>query len=524
MRFGTHVFISYAHGDNLEVAGQGWVSRFHELLEGFLTSNLKRTKAVIWRDKRLADNDVFDPVIMQQLPDSAVLVAVLSDNYVESEWCRREAQAFCDSAERSLGLAPNHKSRVFKVIRLPPERQDALPVPMRATLGSEFFVRVDKDEHESKDEHDRPLPLDPCYGDDYGKRLNLRVSLLAHDIATTLKAVDAADAAQAQQAEQAQQTTQARQDRPAAIDVSRPTVYLAQCGSDRQDHREALRSELTMRGYPVLPDRELPSDGAACHAEVARLLERAALSVHLLGSSPGMVPDGSDDAVTVIQNALAVERARVAGLRRVVSLADAAASRNARHQQFLEAMRRDAALQGNAEVIAADLEAVKAVVQAALDRIEAPPPPPPPPDDATASAAATVYVVFDERDRKATVPLRKALAARGLTVLTPVFEGAAKEVREANEDRFTRCDAVVVFYGNGTEAWKAGVDNDVRRAAALRPGRPLHAVFTWLAEPATDAKADAIDMAEPNLIDGLSGFSEDLVDPIVTALTGVHRG
>jgi hypothetical protein len=507
MRFGKHVFISYAHGDNLEVVGQGWVSRFHELLEGFLTSNLKRTKAVIWRDKRLADNDVFDPVIMEQLPDSAVLVAVLSDNYVESEWCRREAEAFCDAAQKTFGLAPNNKSRLFKIIRLPPERQDALPAALRETIGSKFFVRVDKDERESKDENDKPLPLDPCYGDDYGKRLNLRVSLLAQDIANTLKAIDAAGSTEVTRA-------------TAADSVKRPTVYLAQCGSDRHEHRDALRSELTMRGYAVLPHRELPSDEAACRAEVAKLLERSALSVHLLGASPGMVPDGSEDSVVVVQNALAVERARVAPLQRVVSLADSTVSKSARYQQFLEAMRRDAELQFRAELISADLEAVKGAVQAALARLEAPSPA----AEALSANAVTVYVIFDERDRKATVALRKSLAARGLTVQTPVFEGPAKEVREANEQRLAGCDGVLVFYGSGTDAWKASVDSDLRKAAALRPGRRLSRVFIWLAEPATGAKADAIDMAEPNVIDGLSGFSEELLEPIVTSLLEARHG
>ena len=106
MSFNTHVFISYAHADNLEAGGPGWVSQFHALLEPFLTSRLKRTKAVIWRDKRLSDNDVFDPVIMKQLPDTAVFVAVLTDNYVDSEWCQREANTFCEVAARRYWPGP----------------------------------------------------------------------------------------------------------------------------------------------------------------------------------------------------------------------------------------------------------------------------------------------------------------------------------------------------------------------------------------------------------------------------------
>jgi hypothetical protein len=163
---------------------------------------------------------------------------------------------------------------------------------------------------------------------------------------------------------------------------------------------------------------------------------------------------------------------------------------------------------------------VKTAVHAALARLEAPTAAAP----LASTGAPAVYVIFDERDRKATVPLRKALAARGLSVQVPVFEGDAAEVRTANQERLTQCDAVLVFYGAGTEAWKASVDSDVRRAAALRQGRPLHGVFTWLAEPSSAAKTDAMDMGEPGLIDGLQGLSDGLIEPIVAALTGRSNG
>ena len=511
MAFNTHVFISYSHGDNVEPGGQGWVSRFHELLEGFLTSRLKRTKAVIWRDKRLSDNDVFDPVIMEQLPDSAVFVAVLSDNYVESKWCQREAEAFCKAASESIGLAPDHKSRIFKVVKLPPERQDSLPAPMRETLGTNFFVRVDKDAQESRDEHDQPLPLDPSFGTSFAAKLNLRVSLLAADIVNTLKVIDRAGTAAGDAA-------------PAA--VARPTVYLAECGDDRREDREALRSELVTRGYPVLPNRELPKEDVAYRAEVTRLLERSALSIHLLGASPGPVPDGEgEDSVVVIQNALAVARAHAASLARVVSLPAGTVSKRARHQQFLEAMHRDAELQFGADLITADLESVKAGMQAALRRLEAPPPPAPaePSPDAGASAP-TIFVIFDRADLKATANLRKSLATR-FRVLKPVFtEQTAGEMRKGNEGWLASCDVVLVYYGSGSDAWKASVDSELLKAPALRGGRPFRAVFTWLAAPSTDDKDDLVDTGGPAVIDARNGESDALLAPVFDALDGRHDG
>lgn len=157
MSFKTHVFNSYAHANKLEAGGPGWVTRFHEVLEPLRTSRLNRTKATIWRDKRLSDNDDCDPVIMKHLPDAAVFVAVLSDNCVYADWCRREAQAFCDIAARGVGLAPSDKQR------------------------------------------DASAP------------------------GAVLPAI-------------------------AAADPKKPTVYLAQCGDDRQGDRQSLRSEHAQRG------------------------------------------------------------------------------------------------------------------------------------------------------------------------------------------------------------------------------------------------------------------------------------
>jgi len=41
-----------------------------------------------------------------------------------------------------------------------------------------------------------------------------------------------------------------------------------------------------------------------------------------------------------------------------------------------------------------------------------------------------------------------------------------------------------------------------------RNGKPLQACFTYLAEPVTVDKEDLIDMEEPHLINGMTGFPE----------------
>ena len=51
-----------------------------------------------------------------------------------------------------------------------------------------------------------------------------------------------------------------------------------------------------------------------------------------------------------------------------------------------------------------------------------------------------------------------------------------------------------------------------------RGGKPLMARHTYLADPRTADKEDLIDMEEPNLIDGLEGFSEAEMAAFVQAM------
>lgn len=501
MRFGKHLFISYAHLDNQPVAENdvGWVSRIHRSLEAILSMRLGR-KAEIWRDERLQGNDAFAQEILAQFPDTAALVAVVSPRYLQSEWCLREARGFCEAAQNAGGLWVENKARVFKVVTLPLENQAALPAPMRETLGFDFYVR-DPDGTEKE--------LNPAYDPALGPKLANECVRLAQNIAALVKKLEALPAPGAAAA-------------PPAASPDKPVVYLAECSKDRRDDRTALRTELQMRGYPVVPEGQLPIDEDQYRAEVARLLAGSALSVHLVGALYGAVCDGeSQQSVVVLQNELAVQRSRAAGLKRIVSLPEGLAATDPRQQAFVARLHGDAEVQFGADVITADLEHVKGAVQAALTRLENPPAAAVAPGNA---GGPLVYLVCDERDRKASVPLRRCLKEAGLEVQMPVFEGDAASVRSANQERLAGCDAVLVFYGAGTEAWKASVDSDLRKAAALRPGRPAPRVFTWLAEPASAAKTDCLDMGEPNLIDALQGFSEAAAAPLVAALRGAARG
>ena len=137
-----------------------------------------------------------------------------------------------------------------------------------------------------------------------------------------------------------------------------------------------------------------------------------------------------------------------------------------------------------------------------------------------ADQAKRIYLICNEKDRKAktTVPLRKFLRDQGFKVEIPAFEGDATAVREAHQQAMTNCEAVILFYGAGDEAWKRTLDTELKKMPGYRSGKPLLASYTFLADPQSTDKEDLIDMEEPNLINGLGDFSDTMMTAFVQAM------
>jgi hypothetical protein len=500
MTFEKQVFISYAHIDNepLTPNQQGWISRFHASLSAMLSMRLGR-KADIWRDVKLTGNDIFADEILQQFPKTALLISVLTPRYVESEWCTREVKEFCKTAETTGGITVENKSRVLKVIKIPVDSEGPLPDVMKLALGYPFFVF---------DEQQTPLELDPAYGEEFTQKYNLKMAKLAFDVAELIKKIDA-------------QSPKAPL--PDAIaGVEKPGVFVADTSVDRREDREAVIADLRLHGYPTLADVQLPTEEASFVGELAGMLGRCKLSVHIIGANYGMVPDGpSEKSVAVLENELAIEYVKIFGLRRIIWIPEGTNSSSPRQQEFIDLLLRDPLAQSGADLITGDLEALKAAIHVALKKLETPPPPPLPIASAdTGAGSKLVYIICDERDRKATIPLRKLFKSQGLDSAIPAFEGDAATVRQANQDLLAACDAAVVFYGAADEAWKRSVDAEVRKSAGYRTGKPPLASYTYLAEPANGDKTDLIDLEEPRLINCLEGFSEAALAEFLGTVSG----
>lgn len=100
--FDHDVFVSYAHVDNVSLSDnpeEGWVYTLKDNLKKLLSQKLGRTEwGDIWIDLRLPRDEPFPSKISDAVQSSATLLVVLSDGYLESDWCRQELELFLKAA------------------------------------------------------------------------------------------------------------------------------------------------------------------------------------------------------------------------------------------------------------------------------------------------------------------------------------------------------------------------------------------------------------------------------------------
>jgi len=484
MSFEHDAFISYAHLDNepLPTKEYGWVTLFHNTLRQRLKGPLGREPAV-WRDPKLQGNDVFNDEINNQLGRAAVFVSVLSPRYIRSKPCSDEITSFYKTATKADRIVIGNKCRIFKILKVPLGSSDSLPAGVADLAGKMLgfqFYRLD--------ENNVPIELDPAFSEALGQEFLRSVNTVAWNIKELIE----------------QLTTES------GATPSKGIVYLAECARDRREAREMIQAELKRLGYTVLPDRELSANETEYIAEVEEMLSRSALSVHFVGDAYGESVGATEKSIVMLQNEAAVRVSRKGRLRRIISLPALAKGATLPQQTFITALHTEADLQFGADLITGGVQDLKSAIAASLKQLETST------GDSPETDETQVFVMCDPRDTLDAVPLIKSLVAHGAQVDSTVSMGEASQVREANHQLMMNADAIVLFYGAGDDTWRFFQQNEIKKIRGLRRNDPP-VVFTYLAAPSTEKK-QALAATGNALIDGLEGFSEASLRPLLKAL------
>lgn len=462
--FEGDAFISYAHLDNVELieGRRGWVANLYRALDVRLAQLLGQD-ARIWWDPKLQGNDYFADTLGERLQHVAALVAVVSPRYVQSEWGRKELALFCEAARRQRGLRVGDKSRIFKVLKTPVPR-NRFPRELDELLGYEFY-RVDP-------ETGRVRELDEVFGPEAQQDFWLKLDDLAHDLCATL-----------------QQLAPDAPDSPVAIGQAPIAVYLAMTTVELKEQWLAVKRDLEQHGHSVFPDRPLPLDQAQATEDVRDYLSRCQMSVHLVGPTYGLVPEGGRESIIELQYELAIVRATGGPFSRLVWIPPNLHVEDDRQQRVLQALRMDPRTQRDADLLETPLDGLLTIIAAWTGRHR-----PRGADRTTAGAGTSVgppqlYLLYDKRDEADVTPLADYLFAQQLEVIHPLFEGEDAEIREYHEDNLRCCAGALIVYGSANEAWLRRKLRELKKSVGYgRSTDTPPVVGVCLAGPATPEK------------------------------------
>ncbi|HEX5474625.1 MAG TPA: DUF4062 domain-containing protein [Vicinamibacterales bacterium] len=460
MHFDGDAFISYAHLDDQELieGHKGWIANLHRALE-IRVGQILGKQPQVWRDPKLTGNDFFADTLVERLQRVAVLISVLTPRYVRSEWTRREVLEFWKAAERQGGIRVRDRARVFKVLKTPVPLE-MTPVELRALLGYEFF-RVDPDTGKVRE-------LNEVFGPDAQREFWMKLDDLAHDIGEVLLALE---------------DTGGETESP-----NRGTVFVADTTSDLREEYQAIRRELVQHGYTVLPSQALAHVAADVQSVVRADLAECRMSIHLVGRTYGLVPEGGTSSIIELQNELAIARAAAGAFSRLVWMPDGLQVEDARQAAVIERLRMDPRAYPG-DLLETPFEDLRTAVHDWLSR------------DPSASAAAApaaaapaatvvprLYLIHDQRDADLVGPWAEFLFDSGLEVIRPLFEGDEAEIREEHEEALRVADGVLIVFGSAGEPWLRRKLRELQKSAGYGRTKPAPVTAIALVPPKTPEK------------------------------------
>jgi hypothetical protein len=229
--------------------------------------------------------------------------------------------------------------------------------------------------------------------------------------------------------------------------------------AELSDEWLALKRDLEQHGYTVLPDRPLPLDHAQAAEHVRGDLERAQLSVHLVGSTYSLVPEGGRESLIELQYELAVRRSAQGQFARLVWIPPNLEVEDERQQRLVQSLRMDPRTHGDADLLETPLEDLRTVIAAWLAR--EPEGDAPPRDAATSDSPPQLYLMYDKRDQAAVMPWADHLFKARFEVLHPL----------------RACAGTLIFYGSANEAWLRRKLREVKKSVGYgRASPPVVAV------------------------------------------------
>src|SRR5258708_3786358 len=433
-RFDTDVFISYSKLDNQDE----WVTKFHRQLEARL-SQLLGASVTVWRDRELGATEIVTDEISRQLKKAAVLLAVVTPGYVNSEWCQRELNEFERAASLTGGLQVGSRIRVAKATKTPLlglQHKNIYPY----SLAEEFYQHGENKGEEIPDF--KEFAPDDLQFTEKLNRLALRISSILFSLR------------------------------------KRETVYLAETSPELTPEREKILRELTVRRYRVLPKLRVGEEGERGVGGVGLAVGQSGHSIHLFG-------DFYHDAASS-----QYEEARSSGSLRIAWIVRNSQESDGLQIQFLRELRDEQQDPSGerSRLEFSEGDTIEGFKTSLLDKLEY--------DAKTAGTEPGeplyIHLICHTEDHKEPDAVRlwnHLTQVENFQVEPPLAPTiSALVAHRYYRNSLMLSDGILVYWGKSSLDWIEKIRQELAKIGAQRKRRPIASKAVYIAPPSTGEK------------------------------------
>jgi hypothetical protein len=423
------IYIIYAEEDNKPILqNKGWVSYF----EKFLYMMLKQTM-----NKNIQINLISD-LEGKEIQNKGLYIPILSPDFILSGACLdRVENLFLDNKANKI------HDRIFPIFKSPLSYVD-IPEKLKALRSFIFYLNNENQEQE----------LSEFFSKEAEKGYWMKMVDLCFDMYETILNMNEKD----------------KDDKS----HGRKAIYLAETGQDLSGARNIIKRELTRHGYEVYPKSLLPHTVAAVKKSISSDLNKCQFSIHMIGSSYGTIPNGTESSVMDIQNALASEYAEAnpQSFNRLIWISPTLKYASEKQKSFIHNIKRDDKASFGAEVLQTSLEDFKNTLWEELldkglnkklrnsfhDESQDKP---------------IVYLIYDEIDSNTVETVKKEILQHDVQLITLDNKGELMDLRNKHIDALKQMDAAIVFQENVNNQWVYMKLLDLLKAPGFGRSKPI---------------------------------------------------
>ncbi|WP_375579599.1 hypothetical protein ABWH96_00550 [Marivirga tractuosa] len=421
--------IIYAESDNKPILqDRGWVSFF----EKFLYMMLKQTMNRQIQINMISDSEE------QKIDMKGLYIPILSPDFILSGACLdRVENLFLETKSDKI------HDKIFPVFKSPLSYVD-IPEKLKPLRSFIFYLNNENQEQELSD----------FFSKEAEKGYWMKMVDLCFDIYETILNMN----------------------NKGKIDKThgRKSIYLAETGQDLSGARNIIKRELSRHGYEVYPKSLLPHTYSAVKKSINADLKNCQFSIHMIGSSYGTIPNGTESSVMDIQNMLASEHAKAnpQSFNRLIWISPTLKYASEKQKSFIHNIKRDDKASYGAEVLQTSLEDFKntlweELLDKGLNR------------KLRSSFSSTpqdkpiFYLIFDEIDAKAVETVKKEVLKHDIELITLDNKGELMDLRNKHIDALKQMDAAIVFQENVNNQWVYMKLLDLLKAPGFGRSKPI---------------------------------------------------